>query len=372
MPLSHASAVVLASATSAVVAVLVTELLRRLEARSDSSSSGKRESGGRMTLRPKSIDEPQLSRFGSLSPASPGKGSVMRHTEDAILRALNVKLMERGRALKVREVVLDENGDPWRSAEENHLAKAPAKTKVIRIALTGGPCAGKSSALEHMIQAATQAGFDMITPPEIATLFFNSSYALPSPSSSGFAEQVFTFQANVLKLQLQLERCFSDLAGSSGRPTIVVFDRGLMDGRAFMTDEMWKRGLDGLNRELTGGRPAGSINEEYMLQRYDGVVHLVTAADGAAEHYKYGVVTDDSGNAVYRRETPAEAVDQDRKLRQAWAAHPKQVVVHNSSLYGFEAKVARATEAVLEIARSAHPSEALRAKEVVEARQKKA
>ena len=32
--------------------------------------------------------------------------------------------------------------------------------------------------------------------------------------------------------------------------------------------------------------------------RYDGVVHLVTAADGAPSHYKYGVVEDDSGGQV--------------------------------------------------------------------------
>ena len=35
-----------------------------------------------------------------------------------------------------------------------------------------------------------------------------------------------------------------------------------------------------------------------MRGRYDGVVHLVTAADGAPEHYKYGVVEDDSGGQV--------------------------------------------------------------------------
>ena len=266
---------------------------------------------------------------------------VRSHTEDATLRQPNPYLMNRGHAVHPRDATA--------------MSKAyPAKTKVVRIALTGGPCAGKSSALEHLIESATEEGFDILAAPEVATLYFNSSYQLPSALSADFGEQLYMFQRNVLKLQLQMERCFSDLGGSTGRPTIVVFDRGLLDCRAFLTEENWERGVRELNKELTNGRPEGSITNGYMNQRYDGVIHLVTAADGAEAHYKHGVVTDDSGRSVFRRETPAEAVEQDRKLEQAWASHPKQVVVRNGR-EGFEAKIKQATEAVLEIARAAHP-----------------
>ena len=48
---------------------------------------------------------------------------------------------------------------------------------------------------------------------QVATLYFNSSYQLPSASSEDFVEQLFLFQKNVMKLQLQMERCFSELAG---------------------------------------------------------------------------------------------------------------------------------------------------------------
>ena len=68
-------------------------------------------------------------------------------------------------------------------------------------------------------------------------------------------------------------------------------------------------------------RPVGSICEEYMHKRYDGVVHLVTAADGARAHYKHGHVLDDAGGVVIRREGPEEAVEQDLKLRKVWAPH---------------------------------------------------
>ena len=127
-------------------------------------------------------------------------------------------------------------------------------------------------------------------------------------------EQLFLFQKNVMKLQLQMERCFSELAGdpacnpmrsrlqpdaiqpatrchpacnptrsrlqpelagSTGRPTIVIFDRGVLDSRAFIPEHLWARGVAALNRELTGctadgsKRPEGSISNEYLLKRYD-------------------------------------------------------------------------------------------------------
>ena len=56
------------------------------------------------------------------------QASVVKHTEDAALRQMNVALMERGRTNRARAV-----GQMF----------TPEKTKVVRIALTGGPCAGK-------------------------------------------------------------------------------------------------------------------------------------------------------------------------------------------------------------------------------------
>ena len=66
-----------------------------------------------------------------------------------------------------------------------------------------------------------------------------------------------------------------ELAGSTGRPTIVIFDRGVLDSRAFIPEHLWARGVAALNRELTGctadgsKRPEGSISNEYLLKRYD-------------------------------------------------------------------------------------------------------
>ena len=267
--------------------------------------------------------------------------SIGRHTEDATLRLPNAYLMQRGRAAHPRQI-----GNKY----------GPALTEVVRIALTGGPCAGKSSALDHLTRAATEEGFDVLTAPEVATLYFNASYQLPTPSAHNFSQNLFTFQKNILKLQLQMERCFTDLAARTDRPTIVVFDRGLLDCKAYMSADDWTLGVNELDHELRGpGRVEGSVTEDHLRARYDGVIHLVTAADGVPEHYKYGVVEDDSGGQVYRRETPAEAIEIDRKLQTAWKGHTNHIIVQNSAEGGFESKLLTATEAVLSIARATHP-----------------
>lgn len=95
--------------------------------------------------------------------------------------------------------------------------------------------------------------------------------------------------------------------------------------------------------------------------RYDGVLHLVTAADGAPQFYKYGKVKDDAGNDVFRRENPQEAVALDVKMRECWAAHPNQKIVGNSA-GGFQEKLKAAAEVVLDLAHQTHPNEYARAR----------
>ena len=80
-----------------------------------------------------------------------------------------------------------------------------------------------------------------------------------------------------------MERCYSSLSGSTGRPTILIFDRGLRDSLAFMTPDQWQQALAEANKELPGIR--GRVDDSYVLERYDAVIHLVTAADGGMRRH---------------------------------------------------------------------------------------
>ena len=65
-------------------------------------------------------------------------------------------------------------------------------------------------------------------------------------------------------LQLQLERSITEVAASSGRPTIVVFDRGMLDGKAFMGDAMWARALDELDAPSILGRAGTTMHRSVV------------------------------------------------------------------------------------------------------------
>jgi hypothetical protein len=71
-------------------------------------------------------------------------------------------------------------------------------------------------------------------------------------------------------------------------------------------------------------------------QRYEAVLHLVTAAVGAEAFYI-------TANNAARTETPAEARDLDARLVEAWVGHPHLTVVDNSTR--FADKVRRVVEA---------------------------
>jgi len=115
------------------------------------------------------------------------------------------------------------------------------------------------------------------------------------------------------------------------------------------------------------------------VRRYDGVIHLVTAANGAPSFYKQGHTTDDVGNPVhkdppaavhssrnlccssssnilqvFRHESVEQAVALDEQMQRCWKLHPNQVIVNNDPTAdpkaSFHEKQVRATAAVLKIA----------------------
>ena len=61
------------------------------------------------------------------------------------------------------------------------------------------------------------------------------------------------------------------------KPAVVLCDRGIFDGSAYVTNELWTQILD--EQGLDGG---GVIDK-----RYDAVVHMITAADGAEKFYNF-------------------------------------------------------------------------------------
>ena len=188
--------------------------------------------------------------------------------------------------------------------------------EITKIVITGGPCAGKSTAMSHIQNTFAQMGYAVLFVPETATELITGGAA---PWLCRTNED---YQKCQLRLQLDKEKVFAQAAAvMKAEKVLIVCDRGAPDNKAYMTEEEFSRVLTYLG-----------TNEIELRDGYDAVFHLVTAAKGAAEFYT-------TANNAARTETPEAAAALDDKLIAAWTGHPHLRVIDNS--VSFEEKMKR-------------------------------
>lgn len=145
---------------------------------------------------------------------------------------------------------------------------------------------------------------------------------------------------------------------------------GLMDVSAYVPPWVWRLLLEERNVDVAAlrdkydaccavtcrtQRRIGGLTMGCANRRYDAVVHLVTAADGAEQFYT-------TSNNAARTETPqqvrlcclceqippahttVQARSLDQKVRQSWVGHHNMTIVDNST--SFKMKVNRVANAV--------------------------
>jgi len=196
-------------------------------------------------------------------------------------------------------------------------------SKVYKVVLTGGPCAGKTTVQAMMSTFFENLGWKVFRVPEAATVLLSGGVKFTDLDD----QEVYTFQENLIRTLLQLEQTFFDLAATCKTDTIVISDRGAMDPSSYMSTAQWEELLKNNNWNNVSLRDA----------RYDQVIHLVSAAEGAEEFYT-------TANNIARKEPIELAIELDRKTQQAWVGHPYVDVIDNST--DFHNKVRRAIDAV--------------------------
>ena len=126
---------------------------------------------------------------------------------------------------------------------------------------------------------------------------------------------------------MNLEDTFTQIGlreqADTQKPTLILCDRGLLDGSAYASPELWHEVLDEMGFEGTS----------FIDKRYDAVMHMVTAAEGAEEFYNF------SNEARYENAESARIVD--ASLREAYLGHHRHMIVDNSST-NFEKKIKKA------------------------------
>ena len=135
-----------------------------------------------------------------------------------------------------------------------------------------------------------------------------------------------------MRLQIALEDSFLEIAKMiHDKDVVILIDRGLLDGSAYLSQDNWQALMDDMGCSV----PQLSDN------RYDAVLHMVTAADGAENFYA-------SVSNEARYESSQEAILKDRKLREAYMRHRRWTMISNN-FPDFNSKIKHAEEIVLRL-----------------------
>ena len=145
------------------------------------------------------------------------------------------------------------------------LEEEKEKQKITKIVLTGGPCAGKTTAMNWIQNFFQKQGYKVLFVPETATELITGG--LTPWETKNYSD----FEGILFDLQMEKEKLFEE--GAKKLPNekiLIVCDRGLLDNKAYMP----KRDFDYLLKSK-------KLSEVKLRDSYDAVFHLVTAAKGA-------------------------------------------------------------------------------------------
>ncbi|XP_038215865.1 TRPL translocation defect protein 14 isoform X3 [Zerene cesonia] len=213
---------------------------------------------------------------------------------------------------------------------------------VYKLVLTGGPCGGKTTGQSRLSTFFENLGWKVFRVPETATVLLSGGVKFVDLSpeeaesrlniaggkcrqdckrcaAAGLAlanqsDCANKFQENLLKTMIQIENTFFELGRTCQRNCLIICDRGAMDASAFISKEKWEAMLNANNWNSV----------ELRDNRYNHIVHMVSAANGAEDFYS----TEDH---ACRSEGVELARELDYNAAAAWVGHPYFDVIDNST-----------------------------------------
>ena len=194
--------------------------------------------------------------------------------------------------------------------------------EIKKIVLTGGPCAGKTTALVKITEYFSGFGYKVFNVPEVPTIYSTAGWNYLTPNRDLY----YQGERAILETQLAIEDQFMRLAEVCTKPVLIVCDRGTMDISAYIKPEEWE--------EITA---MAGTSPNAMLGRYDAVLPLVSAADGAEQYYT--TATNATRYEQANEEGLRIARELDKKVIKAWTGHPHLRVINNHD--DFENKLNR-------------------------------
>ena len=193
--------------------------------------------------------------------------------------------------------------------------------KIFKIVLTGGPCAGKTTAVSAIKEYLWSKNIPCLIVPETATELLPNLIYKSIPD-------VYKFQKMIMKRQLGKEMDTVDYALNNLAnydKCVIIYDRGIFDNRAYLSN------CDDFNRMLD----SFSISELSTLDEYDMVIDLLSLATCKPEAYNH--------SNVARKENLEEAMLLDKKTSMAWANH------HNLKLVSSEVSLEEELKIIIDL-----------------------
>ena len=110
------------------------------------------------------------------------------------------------------------------------------KPNITKIVLTGGPCGGKSTAIEKIDEYFTKRGYKVISVPETATELISNGI---TPQN---CENPFEFQKILMTLQMEKEHLFEKAASNMNyKKIIMLYDRGVLDNKGYVNNDEFNK-----------------------------------------------------------------------------------------------------------------------------------
>lgn len=183
-------------------------------------------------------------------------------------------------------------------------------TKLTKIAVTGGPCSGKTSAIKAIYEMYKKENKAVLLCPEAATVVIENGVS---------REDYLSFETEVAKCQIKLEKELLELAEDIDDEVLIIYDRALTDCFSYVDKK------DAL---------ASNIGIDYLTSwnRYDSIIMLETASKEAFEQ------------SDVRTESYEEAIKCQENLLKIFVGHPHFRFIKNST--SFDEKILNLKEEI--------------------------